>query len=55
MYLESLIHNFYKNIPRDAANTTPSPHAKGPPMYRNFSLGAHAATVESPKKLKFIS
>lgn len=32
----------------DDANTTPSPMASGPPMYRNWSLGAHTATVDRP-------
>jgi len=35
-------------LPKDAANTAPKPIAKGPPMLRNFSLGAQTATVESP-------
>lgn len=34
-----------KNMePSDAANTTPSPMANGPPMYRKRSLGAQTAT-----------
>uniref|UniRef100_A0A8D8RW64 Uncharacterized protein n=1 Tax=Cacopsylla melanoneura TaxID=428564 RepID=A0A8D8RW64_9HEMI len=32
----------------DEANTTPSPIARGPPIVRNLSLGAHAATVLNP-------
>ena len=32
------------------ASTTPIPIARGPPMYKNFSLGAHTANVESPEK-----
>ena len=34
--------------PREEAKTTPKPTASGPPMFRNFSLGAHMATVERP-------
>lgn len=34
--------------PSDEAKTTPKPTASGPPMFRNFSLGAHMATVERP-------
>ena len=29
-------------------NTTPKPMAKGPPMYKNLSLGAVTATVDRP-------
>ena len=32
----------------DAAKTAPKPIAKGPPMFKNFSLGAHTATVDKP-------
>ena len=32
----------------DAAKMTPNPMARGPPMYKNLSLGAVAATVERP-------
>lgn len=34
--------------PREEANTTPKPTANGPPMFKNFSLGAHMATVDRP-------
>merc|ERR1712012_57139 len=30
------------------AKTTPNPIARGPPMYRNLSLGAVRATVDNP-------
>lgn len=32
----------------EEAKTTPNPTARGPPMLRNFSLGAHMATVDRP-------
>ena len=32
----------------EEAKTTPKPTANGPPILRNFSLGAHMATVDSP-------
>lgn len=35
-------------LPSEAAKTAPKPMANGPPMLRNFSLGAQTATVESP-------
>ena len=35
-------------VPILEANTTPKPIANGPPMYKNFSLGAQRATVDSP-------
>jgi hypothetical protein len=35
-------------LPIDAARTMPRPMARGPPMYRNFSLGAHTASIERP-------
>ena len=28
--------------------TTPKPQARGPPIFKNFSLGAHMARVDSP-------
>lgn len=34
--------------PIDATRTTPSPKARGPPMLRYFSLGAHAAVRVRP-------
>lgn len=34
--------------PMEAAKTPPNPIAKGPPMYKNLSLGAQTATVERP-------
>ena len=37
-----------KADPMLAANTTPSPIANGPPMYKNLSFGAQTATVDSP-------
>lgn len=33
---------------KEEANTTPKPIAKGPPIYRNLSLGAQTATVDNP-------
>ena len=36
------------DIPMEAQKTTPKPMARGPPMLRNFSLGAQTATVERP-------
>ena len=35
-------------VPRLAQKTTPRPMASGPPQVRNLSLGAQAATVDSP-------
>ena len=35
-------------MPRLAQKTTPRPMASGPPQVRNLSLGAQAATVDSP-------
>lgn len=32
----------------EEAKTTPKPTASGPPILRNFSLGAHIATVDRP-------
>lgn len=32
----------------EEAKTTPRPMARGPPMARNLSLGAHAAIVDKP-------
>ena len=32
----------------EAQKTTPNPMARGPPILRNFSLGAHTATVDRP-------
>lgn len=38
-----------KNIvATDEAKTTPNPIARGPPIYKNFSDGAHTATVDNP-------
>ena len=38
-----------RNIdPREDAKTRPRPTPRGAPMFRNFSLGAHMATVERP-------
>ena len=34
--------------PIEAANTPPNPMARGPPMYKNLSLGAQTATVDRP-------
>ena len=39
------------NSPILEANTSPKPQANGPPMFKNFSLGAHIATVDSPVKV----
>lgn len=47
-------NKFYKkkkgidSLPMDAAKTAPKPIAKGPPMFKNFSLGAQTATVDRP-------
>ena len=38
-----------KNIPNDDTKTTPNPAASGPPMFKNFSLGADIATKDKPK------
>ena len=35
-----------------AMKTTPNPMARGPPMCKNFSLGAHTATADKPDKHK---
>ena len=35
-------------LPRDAAKTAPKPMAKGPPMFKNLSLGAQTATADRP-------
>lgn len=35
-------------VPIDDAKTKPKPMPSGPPMFRNFSLGAHMATVDNP-------
>lgn len=38
-----------RNIdPSEDAKTRPRPTPRGAPMFRNFSLGAHMATVERP-------
>jgi hypothetical protein len=42
---------YNKNLPIEEANTSPRPTARGPPMFRNFSLGAHIATVDNPVKI----
>ena len=39
------------DIPNEDAKTTPKPMANGPPMDKNFSLGAQAATVDKPWKI----
>ena len=36
------------SLPMDAAKTAPKPIANGPPIFKNFSLGAHTATVDKP-------
>lgn len=36
------------HLPREDTKTTPSPIARGPPMFRNFSLGAHMARADKP-------
>jgi len=41
-------------LPKEAANTAPRPMAKGPPMVRNFSLGAQTATVERPPTIPVV-
>ena len=41
-----LIQAFHS--PSDDMKTTPSPIAKGPPMFKNFSLGAQIAKVDKP-------
>lgn len=38
--------SLYKYKPNDEANTKPNPMANGPPIFRNFSLGAQTATSE---------
>ena len=35
-------------LPRLAQKTTPRPMARGPPQFKNLSLGAHMAVVERP-------
>jgi hypothetical protein len=37
------------NSPMEEAKTSPNPQARGPPMFKNFSLGAHIATVDKPR------
>lgn len=34
----------------EEASTSPKPHPRGAPIFRNFSLGAHTATVDNPAK-----
>ena len=36
------------NSPIEATKTAPNPAPRTPPMFRNFSLGAHTATVDRP-------
>ncbi len=36
------------NSPTDDMKTTPNPMARGPPMFKNFSLGAQIASVDRP-------
>lgn len=38
----------HSSLPREDTKTTPKPTPRGAPMFRNFSLGAHMATVERP-------
>lgn len=38
----------HSGLPREDTKTTPRPTPRGAPMFRNFSLGAHMATVERP-------
>lgn len=38
----------HSRLPREDAKTRPRPTPSGAPMFRNFSLGAHMATVERP-------
>lgn len=35
-------------VPKQATNTTPSPIANGPAMFKNFSDGAQIAVADSP-------
>lgn len=38
------------HLPSEETKTTPSPIARGPPMFRNFSLGAHMARADKPNR-----
>ena len=38
-------------LPSEDTKTRPRPTPRGAPMFRNFSLGAHMATVERPPTL----
>ena len=38
----------HSGLPSEDTKTTPRPTPRGAPMFKNFSLGAHMATVERP-------
>lgn len=48
MLLRDINVTFINILPIEEANTTPNPMARGPPIVKNLSLGAHTATVDNP-------
>ena len=46
------LYNITMILPIEETTTTPSPMPSIPPMYKNLSLGAHAATQDRPEVVK---